>query len=276
MKSVWVGGALFLATQGCKSKSLSTSPATSATPSAAAAPSAVSAAAAVRSPDARAAEAPKRRDAAQQKAWAAAMKNARARFRSKDYAAAVRAFDEALEVSPRDAETLSELGWAAFNGQDLKRAEEATRESLRHAATPQIKGASLYNLGRIKEARQQNDKAIDAYEKSLDARPNSVVLVRLRTLAPERAERFAPLAFSKVHGPFATMEEVCAKTASWVVDEPTKVLKCTPELGGAARLEGASSIANVEPPFQHPHGTASWLPSRRCFARGGNRRLRLR
>jgi hypothetical protein len=143
-----------------------------------------------------------------------------------DHAAAVAAFDDALAAAPGDPRALSELGWAALRAGDLARALRATQESIAGAQDPTVRAASLYNLGRIFEARKQPLRAADAYRDSLALRENATVRARLLTLAPDTPahEGLAPAAFD---GPYPTLADWCENTRAADADEP-----CDPD--GAA------------------------------------------
>lgn len=113
----------------------------------------------------------------------------RAQVKSGKYKEGVATFEKALEIDPNNARALSELGWAAFKGEDLERAETATRASIRNSRDSNISGASLYNLGRIHEKRGENDQAATAYERSLQVRPgNKIVTKRLADLKGQGAK----------------------------------------------------------------------------------------
>lgn len=101
----------------------------------------------------------------------------------------IAAFERALEVNPHDARVLSEVGWAAFKDQQLDRALDATRQSVALTLDPSVKGASLYNLGRIYEERGERDRAAQAYKQSLEVRPgNKIVKARLDALMSTGAQ----------------------------------------------------------------------------------------
>jgi Tfp pilus assembly protein PilF len=241
---------LLAALMGCKGESSPSTGEPSAAPGAAPASASASPAAAPPAGKGKRADVKqdKKRSRAEQKAWSEAMAKGRARFRAKDFATAVEAFDAALKISPDDAQTLSELGWAAFQAGDLQRAEEMTRASLLRSSTAEVKGATLYNLGRIEEQRNVKDKAIDAYEQSLRVRPNATVLARLRSLDAARADAFAPLAFSRADGPHPDLAAFCAKARAGGKDGE-KVL-CDPEKSAFFAIEGPTEIASVSAPYQ--------------------------
>ena len=132
-------------------------------------------------------------------AWKKAMKQGRALAKT-DPAGAITAFEKALVAIPDEPRTLSEIGWVAFQKKDLKRAEESTRASIVHATSPQVKAASLYNLGRIHEEKGEKPVAIVAYVQSLKLRSNRIVRERLVKLDPGAAARTDPYKPQPVDG----------------------------------------------------------------------------
>lgn len=126
----------------------------------------------------------------------------------KKYAEAIVALQAALVANPGEPAVLSELGLAAYMLKDYAKAETWTRQAIANNATPSIKGAALYNLGLILEARHDTKGAIAAYVESLDVRPNSIVRTRLGKLSPDAAkatEPFAPAALQ----PMASVDAFC-------------------------------------------------------------------
>ena len=182
------------------------------------------------------------------KAREQAISEGRRLFRAKDYAGAATAFAQATEASPSDADAWSELGWAAFNAGDLERAEDATRKSLARTGTNNVRGATLYNLGRIDEQRNRPDAAVADYEQSLRARPNGVVLERLRALDRAKAQQFALLSTTACAGPFKSIADFCAQLPA--TDDGKRPL-CVPGKGPFVRMEG--------PRLPHVASTAPYL-----------------
>jgi tetratricopeptide (TPR) repeat protein len=142
----------------------------------------------------------------------AAIARGRQLVKKADYAGAVRAFQEAVTAAPEDATALSELGLAAFKANDLKLAEQASRKSVTLATSPPLRAASLYNLGRVQEARGEKVAAIDSYRRSLEDRPNKIVRERLLGLDPKAAAANDPVAPQPLLGPFATLADFCKTT----------------------------------------------------------------
>lgn len=110
------------------------------------------------------------------------LKEGRRLSRAKDWAGAIKAFDRALAIAPDDARVLSEVGWAAFQANDLARAESANKRALANAKEPEIRAPILYNMGRVAEAKGQNDVAKKAYGESLALRDNAEVKKRLTSI----------------------------------------------------------------------------------------------
>lgn len=102
--------------------------------------------------------------------------------KQKQYQAALVELDKARLIKPNHARVLSEIGWAAMKAGDLRRAERANLDSVRFAPDNNVKGASLYNLGRIAEERKDLQKAGEYYVQSLSVRRNATVEKRLAAL----------------------------------------------------------------------------------------------
>lgn len=96
-----------------------------------------------------------------------------------DYAGGIARYEKLLAIDPRYGPALGELGWAAFKAGDLKKAQATTQRALKGASEDKRRGMLLYNLGRIAEAKEDREAAIDAYQRSLAARPNKTVQARL-------------------------------------------------------------------------------------------------
>ncbi len=128
--------------------------------------------------------------------YAARLRAGRTHAKAKRWGEAVAEFEAALVAIPMDDRALSELGWAAFQAGDHVKAEKANADSVRVSSQPELKAASLYNLGRVAEARGDRDRAAALYADSLVLRPNKTVVKRLVALgkpAP-RPDPFSPVA----------------------------------------------------------------------------------
>jgi hypothetical protein len=103
--------------------------------------------------------------------------------RGGDHAAALSAFERALERAPDHPGALCEAGWQAFRLDDLDRAKDLLHRGARLSRMPNRRAACLYNLGRVYEARNEPAEAKSRYEESLRLRPNDIVADRLAALA---------------------------------------------------------------------------------------------
>ena len=111
------------------------------------------------------------------------LRDGRKAVQSGDYQKGIELFEKSIAIDPNDARVLSELGWALYKSGQIERAEKITRESVKHARDNNVKGASLYNLGRIEEDRGKRDDAAQHYTESLAVRPgNKIVQKRLDDL----------------------------------------------------------------------------------------------
>jgi hypothetical protein len=142
-------------------------------------------------------------------AYRAALLEGRDRAGQGDWAGAVAAFERARAAVPGDAVAASELGWALFHRGELASAEQATLASIARASAPRLKAASLYNLGRIREAQGDAPSAADAYRTSLALRPSETVRTRLAALGGAVAAAQGPLSPAPLPGPFADLGDWC-------------------------------------------------------------------
>jgi tetratricopeptide (TPR) repeat protein len=159
----------------------------------------------------------------------------------KDYPGAVAAFQEALTAIPDDPWALSELGWAAYLAKDLALAEKATRQAIAVNGEPNQKGASLYNLGKIEEAKGNKAAAARAYAASLQARPNKTVRAALIALDPAAAAALDPFSPQPMLGPFPTPAAFCAQ----LKDDDGNACNCAEQ--PIATFEGK----DLAPPYLH-------------------------
>ncbi len=163
---------------------------------------------------------------AQRKAYFKALAAGRKLARQKKWSKAQKQFELCLKAIPMDSRALSELGWAAFQAGDYGRAGKANRDSVLAATEDRIKAASLYNLGRVAEARKKAGKAMGYYSRSLALRPHKGVAKRLAEVAasagsaaPERVSPVAPqMDLVPCAEVFADMDALCKCLAREYMD----------------------------------------------------------
>jgi hypothetical protein len=159
-----------------------------------------------------------------------------------DWKGAIAAFQECLVVLPDDPIALSEIGWSAFNLPDLALAEKSTRAALRAGGSPDLRGATFYNLGLIEEARGDKVAAIAAYKESLKARQHEVVRAALGKLDPAAAKELDPFKPLPMDGPYKYLETYCkekhpnSKTPA-TDDDPGETCTCSAEPIDTGRLD---------------------------------------
>ncbi|HEV7556465.1 MAG TPA: tetratricopeptide repeat protein [Kofleriaceae bacterium] len=124
-------------------------------------------------------------------------------------AQAIAKLEACVAVIPDQATALSELGFTAYRAKDYVKAEAATRKAIASQGSPNVRGASLYNLGLILEDTKDTAGAIAAYTESLRARPHGVVRARLRKLDAKAADAFDPYKPASMAGPFPTLDAFC-------------------------------------------------------------------
>lgn len=88
-------------------------------------------------------------------------------FKGGDYNKAIINLNRALKIKPKDHVVLYWIGMSYFEKDDLKEAEKHLLRAAENA-TRLKKGLPLYDLGRLYEKQNKYDKAIEAYEKSIN------------------------------------------------------------------------------------------------------------
>lgn len=161
------------------------------------------------------------------------MQQGRALEKNGNWAEAMAEFEAALALWPNNTRALSELGWVAFKAGQLDRSIEASRASVLDETDPRVAGASLYNLGRALEAKQQAVRALSAYRESLARRPNQTVLDRYLKLGG----RLDPWATAPACGAAPTPATAlceCFRQRNADPDEPEHETSCEigQEVGG--------------------------------------------
>ena len=176
--------------------------------------------------------------------YAARLRAGRAHAKAKRWGEAVSEFEAALALVPMDDRALSELGWAAFQAGDQVKAEKANADSVRVSSQPELKAASLYNLGRVAEARGDVDRAAALYADSLVLRPNRTVVKRLVALGRQapRRDPFSPVAEeTPCTAPVAGPDLVCTCLKKIEAYEEDFAIECTiGSVGSADDLRMAS------------------------------------
>jgi tetratricopeptide (TPR) repeat protein len=161
----------------------------------------------------------------------------------KDYTKAVAEFREALKILPDDAAALSELGYTLLLMADPKSAEEPTRRSIANATSPTVKGASLYNLGRIREALLDKPGAIAAYKESVRVRPHAGVLAHLKELDSLAAAELDPFLPKPMDGPYPSIDGYC-KLVTAALTQLSEGQQCF-----CGKDEGGATAAKVQAPW---------------------------
>lgn len=160
----------------------------------------------------------------------------------RDFEGAVEAFAQALDLLPGDPRALGELGWALIFAGRLDDAEAVLREAQAGVGDDdRLRASILYNLGRVAEARGRDAAAIDAYQRSLQLRPNPDAYHHLSGLEGGTRYLFGP-EVRPLQGPYERLAEFCQEerrvTAKQRADEDADSFGCLPNaaegLGGAA------------------------------------------
>lgn len=193
--------------------------------------------------------------AADQKKYSQLLRKGRELQAKKDYVKAMVAFDDALKVAADDATVLTEMGWTAYLAKDLDQAEKYTRKALANQATPSVRGAALYNLGLVREAKADRKGAIAAYSASLKERSNATVRAALAKLDPAAAAALDPFKPQPLAGPFKSVDDYC-KTTTKPDDDAEWQCECGKD-SAVAKPAVAKPYEALEPVTQKctVHGT---------------------
>lgn len=173
------------------------------------------------------------------KAYAVHLAAGRKLAADKRWGEATAELDKALAEVPHDPRALLDLGWAAFQAGDVKKAERASREAVRRAPDAATRAKAHYNLGRVAEAEGKRDLAARCYGESLRLRPNETVQRQLDALTKPAPAASAPPATSA-----APVALPC--TGATPMDELTACL------GKATRVDDDDDPAELRPPALVP------------------------
>ena len=117
--------------------------------------------------------------------WRQLLKEGRKASKANDYKLAVAKYQAANKLIPGHPGVMGELGWAQFHNGQTKLAYANLQKALKLAVKPSRRGALLYNLGRVLEARGDTANVASAlkyYERSLAVRTNAIVQKRFDAL----------------------------------------------------------------------------------------------
>ncbi len=203
-------------------------------------------------------------------ALAVHLSTGRKAVKAERYAEGITALRKAKALGPMSAKVLGELGWALFLHGALDEAEHELRAALHVATAAKRKGAILYNLGRVEEARGQTELAADLYRQSLAARPNDTVKARLVSLGADETITHAACAIDAQPGrpPFDLCADVLLRAPEadrddpptcefgWV--RPLTAADVGPEVAASAAGEGQASVFKVNEPSYAATAFSIW------------------
>lgn len=151
--------------------------------------------------------APPKISASDREAALKALKDGRHLTVAGQYSAALAEYDKALGIDANDPTVLSEAGYAALLGNELDRSEKYSKRGLESAKDPKLRAMTLYNLGRVYEARGDKDKARAAYSESIGLRDNAEVKKHLDAVGGTTASTIEDKLPCST--PMANVAEVC-------------------------------------------------------------------
>lgn len=134
----------------------------------------------------------------------------RAKTKAGQYQDGIALYNEALAVEPSNPAALAELGWAAFQAEQLDLAQGATTRALLYSRKSEQQGMILYNLGRIAEARGDHAAALAHYRDSLARRANETVQKHLDALLAKAEVAPAHAGLARLATGVASLAAVCS------------------------------------------------------------------
>lgn len=159
---------------------------------------------------------------------AALLREARGHARRGRHREARAVLARARAIDEQNATVWCEHGWAAFQDHELAEAEASLARGAALARAPSTRGACLYNLGRVAEARGRRAVAIERYHASLAVRPNELVRRRLEALGATPRAAGAWEVECAPEEAFAGPAAVCAHLEGWLGEsaEADRLLGC--------------------------------------------------
>ncbi len=166
---------------------------------------------------------------------------------AKKFPLAIAKLEACVALIPDEPIALGELGFTAFRANELDKAEKATRAAIASQASPNLRGAFLFNLGLILDARKDLAGAIAAYSDSLRARPHGVVRGKLRDLDPKAVEAFDPYKPVALPGPFKSVDAFCKSLPATEKTEFEETIRSPCACGTVAKtLKDAAPYKHVQ------------------------------
>ncbi|MCH9685266.1 MAG: tetratricopeptide repeat protein [Deltaproteobacteria bacterium] len=174
----------------------------------------------------------------------AAVNEGRALVKKGELEQAIGKYKAALTIDPHFRPALGELGWAEFKGERYGEAYAHTLLALGQASTDGQRGAFLYNLGRVAEARGQVDQAIARYQQSLAVRTNATVKTRLDGLVASH------------EGPVA--DATSNRGLEVIATGPTLDAACKAIAGNSECADGGPCTLDDQPTGSSDFGILNW------------------
>jgi hypothetical protein len=130
-------------------------------------------------------------DKAAYAAYLKALGRGRELTRKKDYAGAIKAFDEALAAMHGDARATAERGYARILAKDNEGAVRDLEAARAHAPTPELEAQIWFNIGLTEEAQGHAEAARYAFTEVQSTRPSTGAAKRLigKSMCSARIER---------------------------------------------------------------------------------------
>lgn len=117
--------------------------------------------------------------AAKQASYEELLRSGSEHVSAKKWPLAISDLQAALRARPKDATALSQLSLAFLMTRKIDQAQRAAEDAVKFASNSEVKASSLFQLGRIAEARSRSTDAMEHYLASLKLRHDDETVFRL-------------------------------------------------------------------------------------------------
>ena len=104
--------------------------------------------------------------------WRDSLDVARAAYKKKDYAKAMKYYESAQKKAPDNVDLSDEMAQSSYKAREFEKAEKIYQQSSSSKETNVQKADNYHNLGNARMKRKDYEGAIEAYKESLRMNPN--------------------------------------------------------------------------------------------------------
>lgn len=179
-----------------------------------------------------------------------------------DYHGAIRDYQEALKVNPKDFKSCFNMGLSYDRMGDLKKAMHYYHQALRIKPT---NAHIYYNMACVSMRMKTNSKAVEYMTKAIQLNPSNAKFFKTRGLANRLAGRFTQSASDYVHARALQEEEDEASTDRNQRSSKTKKVPVSQK----KEMYCSDSYYEAKPLFRPEHfqmtATADSMAMNKCF-----------